>query len=64
MTSISKEFVYNLPEKSCNKLLQTLEMNTNVWQINKGFCLLKVTEAIQPMDDSSTYKIESLLHDR
>lgn len=30
MTSISKEFVYNLPEKSCNKLLQTLEMNTNV----------------------------------
>lgn len=60
MTSISKEFVYNLPEKSCNKLLQTLEMNTNVWQINKGFCLLKVTEVIQPMDDSSTYKIEQM----
>ena len=42
------------------KLLQTLEMNTDVWQINKGFCLLKVIEAIQPMDDSSTNKIEQM----
>ena len=25
-----------------------------------GFCLLKVIEAIQPMDDSSTYKIEQM----
>ena len=42
------------------KLLKTLEMNTDVWQINKGFCLLKVIEAIQPMDDSSTNKIEQM----
>ena len=46
------------------KLLQTLEMNTDVWQINKGFCLLKVIEAIQPMTVSLAWQITQYIRIR
>lgn len=42
---------------SCNKFLETLEMNKTHYQ-DKGFCLQNVTEVSQPMDDSSTPRVE------
>ena len=60
MTSISKEFIYNLPEKIMYQITSDFGNKHKCMTDKWGFCLLKVIEAIQPMDDSSTYKIEQM----